>query len=457
MRTITVRCKCGELIRVNEQSASDRLKCQRCGRSGELRSRHRTIPTGVHSASGSRHRREDSVRTSRPVVIWHRIIHWSEPRIALAVDTIAGLIPTTLLPGIFPARRAKIHTSHRAVRPRSTVSPVVSLLTILVWAYLAVACLIALVLWEFGDRWWPATVLLFIGRWIFLIPLALLAPAAVLLRRSLLLPLALTALVVIGPVMGYQASLRGFLPAGQGFHFRVVTFNVDGGDDVAGILPVLLTQWEPDVVAFQECGDSLIQAVAHVDGWYHHNVRALCLLSRYPIVAANVMNREALERVHENETAGIGGSGDVASYVIGTPRGPVDFTNLHLETPRKGLEGILGVFSARRLRENTRLRDIESDLARRWVERGHAPTLVAGDFNTPVESRIFQQHWGDLTDAFSSAGFGLGMTRYNGWIRVRIDHVLSGPAWHANRVTVGPDYGSDHRPVIVDLTLGTRR
>ncbi|MGI8547233.1 MAG: endonuclease/exonuclease/phosphatase family protein, partial [Gemmatimonadaceae bacterium] len=58
--------------------------------------------------------------------------------------------------------------------------------------------------------------------------------------------------------------------------------------------------------------------------------------------------------------------------------------------------------------------------------------------------------------AFSHTGFGLGMTKYNGWIRVRIDHVLSGNAWHADRTTVGPDLGSDHRPVIVDLTLDWR-
>jgi len=58
-----------------------------------------------------------------------------------------------------------------------------------------------------------------------------------------------------------------------------------------------------------------------------------------------------------------------------------------------------------------------------------------------------------LTDAFSRAGFGLGATRLNGWIRVRIDHVLTGPGWYADSVKLGPDLGSDHLPLIVDLTL----
>lgn len=82
--------------------------------------------------------------------------------------------------------------------------------------------------------------------------------------------------------------------------------------------------------------------------------------------------------------------------------------------------------------------------------------IVAGDFNTPVESRIFQQHWGDITDAFSYAGSGFGMTKYNGWIRARIDHVLTGDGITPERAVVGQDLGSDHRPLIVDLTIAPR-
>ena len=84
--------------------------------------------------------------------------------------------------------------------------------------------------------------------------------------------------------------------------------------------------------------------------------------------------------------------------------------------------------------------------------------LVAGDFNTPVESRIFQAHWTEgLEDTFSRVGFGLGMTKYNGWIRVRIDHVLAGPRWYVRRTEIGHDLGSDHRPLIVDLVLPAQK
>jgi endonuclease/exonuclease/phosphatase (EEP) superfamily protein YafD len=45
------------------------------------------------------------------------------------------------------------------------------------------------------------------------------------------------------------------------------------------------------------------------------------------------------------------------------------------------------------------------------------------------------------------------MTKYNGWIRARIDHVLAGPGWYVRRTEIGYDLGSDHRPLIVDLVL----
>lgn len=330
-------------------------------------------------------------------------------------------------------------------------------LVVLSFGYLAAVCVLTAVLWRFGDVWWPATVLLFFGRWVFLLPLTVLVPAALLYRWRLVVPLALGALVCVGPFMGGRTGWRRILPHASGMHVRVVTFNVEGGREIAPLLPGLIAEWQPQFVALQECGESLAAVVERLPGWFHHHVRQLCFLSRYPIVDSLVMDRRVLEQVKQS-AEGIGGSGDVVRYTVRTPQGPVSFTNLHLETPRKGLGSLrYGSFSAARLRDNTELRSIESDLASRWVRGGTAPAIVAGDFNTPVESRIFQRAWGSFTDAFSRAGFGFGMSKLNGWIRVRIDHVLVGPRWEADRVEVGRDLGSDHLPVVVDLTLAAPR
>jgi vancomycin resistance protein VanJ len=202
------------------------------------------------------------------------------------------------------------------------------------------------------------------------------------------------------------------------------------------------------VVALQECGTTLAAVVRAQPGWHSHVAGPLCVMSRYAITDSAVMDRSALAAIRE--AGEIGGAGYVARYVVRAPWGPFGFVDLHLETPRKGFEALMqgdvGMMEA-----NTELRGLESDLARRWTDGALPPAVIAGDFNTPVESRIFAGHWGDRVDAFSRVGTGFGYTKYNGWIRVRIDHVLTGDGWRPVRATVGDEAGSDHRPLIVDL------
>jgi vancomycin resistance protein VanJ len=326
------------------------------------------------------------------------------------------------------------------------------MLPYLAWAYLAAVVLVAGVMWLWGDQAIFGTVLLFMGRWIVLLPLAVLLPASLWIRRDLLLPLGVAALVALGPVMGLRSGWRRLLPDPAGDRVRVASFNAGGGAVLAQVLSGFLSRWQPHIVAFQECGPPLAAAMRLTRGWHQYVGKDLCLLSRFPIRSADVMDRSALDRVKQSEEKEIGGAGYVVRLVVDGPRGPIRVGNLHLETPRKGFEGLMER-DLRRLRMNTEIREVESHLARRWVEQGTGPLVVLGDFNTPVESRIFRRHWGHLTNAFSVAGTGLGTTKYNGWIRIRIDHVLASPDWHVARARVGRETYSDHRPVIVDLIL----
>src|ERR1700722_8454022 len=75
----------------------------------------------------------------------------------------------------------------------------------LAWlTWLAVAVVLAVwgLLLTASDDWWPATLLLFLPRWIWGVPLAVLALGALVLRPRLLGVLLIGAVVVLWPIMG---------------------------------------------------------------------------------------------------------------------------------------------------------------------------------------------------------------------------------------------------------------
>jgi vancomycin resistance protein VanJ len=303
-------------------------------------------------------------------------------------------------------------------------------------------------LWGLGDRWWLGTIILFGPRWVLVLPLLPLIGLAAWQRRKMLIPLAACGVIVVFPIMGGRLNLGSTKAAAAtpDSRLRVMTFNAQNGYTLTRAIWEIIGTVAPDIAAFQECSREMFTQLAEIPGWHTHQNGGLCFASRFPIDTVYVMERASLES--------IGGSGLVARYVLRTPHGPLQVTNLHLDTPRQGLEPISsGRFSIglRKLREKTLVRDIESRRARRWVEDGPPPRIVVGDFNLPVESVIYQRYWSDLSNAFNEVGHGFGRTRFNGWIKARIDHVLHSPDLAPVRAFVGPELGSDHRPMIVDL------
>jgi len=316
-------------------------------------------------------------------------------------------------------------------------------------AYVALVVAASILLWTLGDRWWPSTVLLFGPRWVLLLPLAILLPSVLVWDRPLLLPLAMGALVVLGPVMGLRTGWRTLLsPAESEGDIRFVSFNARGGETLS-LSPVnLMAEWEADVVAFQECGRNLAEGLERIPDWHVDARSGLCLASRFPLADVIEMDREALEFA--------GGSGIVVTYRLDVEGRLVHVTNLHLETPRAGFELIRsGRLAAGipKTREKSLLRAVELRRARLWADRFEGPHVVLGDFNTPPESRSYRRAWKDWQNAFSLRGRGLGGTRLNGWIRARIDHIVPDRNWTVVRSWLGQDVGSDHLPILAVLRL----
>lgn len=305
------------------------------------------------------------------------------------------------------------------------------------------------VLWGLGDVWWVATVALYSPRWILGLPLFLLVPSALLIERRALGVLALAAVALAGPVMGFRVPVARILArASQGGpppDLRVMTYNVGGGDVPTDALVRYIGEVRPDVVV-------LTERYAPVDApeFSCHCDYGLCFLSRFPIRAIDARDRKEFWPSY--------GSGAIIRYDLETPRGVVQVEQVHLATVRHGLVNVMhrAWRGAPELEANTRLRDWESREARAWTARGNAPLVVMGDFNLPVESAVYQRHWGSLTNAFSLAGFGFGVTKQTKWHGIRIDHVVVGPEWNVDRAWVGPGLGGDHRPMLAELRLKPR-
>ena len=314
------------------------------------------------------------------------------------------------------------------------------------WAYAASMVGLIALLALAGERWWPTTFLLFAPRWAAFAPLAVLVPLAVIARRRApLWPLLVATALVVGPWMGLCLPWR--LARGNGppplLKLRVMTCNVEVGKAVG--LPALVESLSPEVVLMQEApgaDDATLRRLAG-PGWHVRTERGLAIASRFPIVA--------FERRPIAEPDGAGGQ--VGRFRLETPVGLLDVYCVHLETPREGLEAVI---RGRRsgipeLRANIAQRWREADAAGRFVAESAGPFVVAGDFNMPADSPIYRRHLSSLMNAFSESGFGFGHSKFTRWFGIRIDHILAGPGWRSRRCRVGPDVGSDHRPVVADL------
>lgn len=319
---------------------------------------------------------------------------------------------------------------------------------VVAWGYLAGILGIVALLRLAGDRWWPATLLTFGPRWIVIVPLPVLALLALGFRRRELIPLAVAGFVAIGPIMGFCLPWRTLLGGARAVEgnrsIRVLTINVGGGTEL-GQLADFIRRANPHIVIVAEwSSQSDIRAVLD-DGWHFPHRSGVVIASRFPVVASQVLQSSRLERWNH----------PAFRCDLESPAGIVHVIGVHLETPREGLEEVIHSprTGAAEMERTTTIRRTESELASRFAAEAKGPTIVAGDFNMPVDSTIYRQFWSGWQNAFSIAGFGFGQTKFTRRFGIRIDHVLAGRDWRVVKAEVGPFLGGDHRPVVVDLEL----
>lgn len=313
-----------------------------------------------------------------------------------------------------------------------------------IWTYLALVAAVWMLLYLGGDRWWFATLVLFGPRWFCALPLAVLAPLTLLMRRRMLLPLAGAALLVFGPIMGFCLPWARLAGSG-GPTIRLLTCNVKGNGRDNPALDALIRDAAPDIVALQGLWQTA--QVKWPEGWHVIQEDQLLIASRYPL--------------REIRFTPPGNRVPLLSCVVAAPDQDIRFTTLHPPSPHQNFDKLRDSRTILRPSESGQLaREIEerwrdAEQTAQWLEDGHDSRIVAGDLNLPPDSAIYRTYWAGYLDAFSQAGLGFGYTEWPRMRRmrfgIRIDHILSTGDWRPRKCWLGPDIGSDHLPLIADL------
>jgi len=207
----------------------------------------------------------------------------------------------------------------------------------------------------------------------------------------------------------------------------------------------MIEDMRPDILALNEWPATRVLPESVTDGMYVGQTGGNLVLSRFPIKVIEPLESEHLKPWEYR----------ALRCLLQTHLGPMQVVCVHLETPRHGLTQVRHTpwHAADAMRQNTERRRLDAESASRFAAEFTGPSIVAGDFNTPVESRIYQRYWSGWQNAFSQGGFGLGHTKSLRLHGVRIDHILISPHWRVISAQTCTSLGGDHRPVVADLAL----
>lgn len=128
----------------------------------------------------------------------------------------------------------------------------------------------------------------------------------------------------------------------------------------------------------------------------------------------------------------------------------IDFlVNLDLQSEEETILELRDISS--RLKNAYIKRAKQADILSKHIENSPYPVIVCGDFNDTPVSYTYRKIKGDLNDAFTVSGKGLGNTYSGTFPKVRIDYIFYSDEFSGfNYQTIKVEY-SDHYPISCSL------
>lgn len=238
---------------------------------------------------------------------------------------------------------------------------------------------------------------------------------------------------------------------------RVMTYNIKSGNgDLVGTAAAIRAQ-SPDIVALQEVDvhwadrSAFADQAAELGSRLHMNVRfariydlpgapgapdrqfGVALLTRYPIVR---FNNDTITRLSTQDAH------PVPAPMPGLLDAELDVRGRRVRVFDTHLD----------YRKDPRVRETQVREMLAYASRDTLPTLVFGDMNAAPTAPELQPLLARFHDAWNDSA-GPGFTYPADAPAERIDYVLVSPAFVVRSARVPDTRASDHRPVVVDLTM----
>ena len=193
------------------------------------------------------------------------------------------------------------------------------------------------------------------------------------------------------------------------------------------------------------------------DGVYEHGV---IIFSKYPIVDTLRIRysgpdslRAAESLIHTDIDVNGQRMRVFATHLQSLRFDGNDYTVLR--TIRKGEDGAMNKSKEvlKKFRQAYFLRSKQAELVRREMDDSPYPAILCGDFNDVPNSFTYSKVKGDRTDAFLSAGFGIGRSFASLSPTLRIDYILADQKIEVLQFKKTKLYYSDHYPLVADFML----
>ena len=236
-------------------------------------------------------------------------------------------------------------------------------------------------------------------------------------------------------------SIAPFLPGTRSAEpvdaqkLRLLLINVHSANPDSARVLGLIEQTQPDLVLLEEITPQWMDRLAGLRTHYPHAVCeprednfGIAFFSRFPLTRAHIVYLGEAEVPSVEAEFSLAGKGVL---FLGThPVPPASPFNLHLR--------------------NDQLRALARRLGT-WT----GPALLLGDLNTSP----YSPHFRDLIRTSRLRDTARGFLLQGTWpaavppLRIPLDHCLVSPEFHVSHRRVGPRVGSDHLPLIIELSL----